>query len=105
VPTPLPHPFDGRLTSGLSSDVMIDGRPAATAGSVARNLTPHLPTPPGTGFQLPPSNEGTVQAGSTTVVINGRPAARLGDTVLTCSDPAPLPSGTIATGSQTVMVG
>jgi uncharacterized Zn-binding protein involved in type VI secretion len=84
---------------------MIDGRPAATAGSVARNLTPHLPTPPGTGFQLPPSNEGTVQAGSTTVVINGRPAARLGDTVLTCSDPAPLPSGTIATGSQTVMVG
>jgi uncharacterized Zn-binding protein involved in type VI secretion len=105
VPTPLPHPFDGRLASGLSPDVLVDGLAAATAGSVAHNAPPHLPTPPGTAFQVPPSNQGTVQAGSTTVLVNGKGAARRGDAVLTCNDPAPLPSGAIAAGSPTVLIG
>jgi len=33
VPTPTPLPFVGKLTSGLSTDVLINGLPAATANS------------------------------------------------------------------------
>jgi uncharacterized Zn-binding protein involved in type VI secretion len=103
-PAPLPHPFAGALSGGLSSDVKISGQPAATVGSTADNTPPHLPATPGTGFQRPPSNKGTVQAGSPTVMINGKPAARNGDKALTCNDPADLPAGTvIATG--TVLIG
>ncbi|MGB2854702.1 MAG: PAAR domain-containing protein, partial [Dehalococcoidia bacterium] len=29
VPTPLPHPFSGIINGGLSSDVIIEGMPAA----------------------------------------------------------------------------
>ena len=105
VPTPLPHPFSGGLVSGLSADVLIDGRPAATVGSVAQCSPPHLPTPPGTAFQIPPTNQGTVQMGSATVLINGKPAARLGDPAMTCNDPVPAPVGQIAAGSGTVMIG
>jgi uncharacterized Zn-binding protein involved in type VI secretion len=104
VPTPLPHPFSGMLNSNLSPTVKIMGLPAATVGSIAQNQPPHLPTPPGTAFQIPPTNMGTVMMGSTTVMINGKPAARNGDTVQTCNDPAPAPVGQIiAVG--TVMIG
>jgi uncharacterized Zn-binding protein involved in type VI secretion len=103
-PAPLPHPFAGLLSGGLSANVKISGRAAATVGSTADNAPPHLPTAPGTAFQRPPSNQGTVQAGSPTVMINGKPAARNGDKALTCNDPANLPVGTvIATG--TVLIG
>lgn len=105
VPTPLPHPFAGQLTQSLSTDVLVDGLGAATVGSVAQNLPPHLPTPPGTMFQRPPSNRGSVTLGSATVLINGKGAARLGDTVQTCNDPADAPVGTITAGSPTVLVG
>lgn len=104
VPTPLPHPFSGRLDSGLSRNVRIMGRPAATAGSTARNAPAHRPTPPGTSFQAPPSNRGKVVTGSATVRINGRMAARHGDTAVTCNDPSPLPAGTVL-AAGTVRVG
>jgi uncharacterized Zn-binding protein involved in type VI secretion len=104
VPTPLPHPFSGIIDGGLSSDVMIEGRPAAKVGSTATNTPPHLPTPPGTAFQIPPTNQGTIMMGSGTVMINGSPAARAGDSAQTCADPAPNPGGqVVATG--TVMIG
>ncbi|MEN3360506.1 MAG: hypothetical protein V7637_4488 [Mycobacteriales bacterium] len=89
----LPHPFAGQLDGGLSADVRIGGRAAATAGSTATNLPPHLPS--GGAFQRPPTNRGTVQGGSVTVRVNGKPAARAGDAVVTCNDPADLPVGTI----------
>jgi uncharacterized Zn-binding protein involved in type VI secretion len=105
VPTPLPHPFSGMLVESLSQDVLINGLPAATVGSVARNLPPHLPTPPGTSFSKPPTNRGTVQLGSLTVQINGKQAARVGDPVLTCNDPVDAPTGTITSGSIDVDIG
>jgi uncharacterized Zn-binding protein involved in type VI secretion len=105
VPTPLPHPFSGMLVESLSADVLINGLPAAVAGSVARNLPPHLPTPPGTSFSKPPTNRGTVQLGSLTVQINGKQAARVGDPVLTCNDPVDAPTGTITGGSMDVDIG
>ena len=38
VPTPLPHPFAGILQDRLSGDVNIQGMPAATVNSIAKNL-------------------------------------------------------------------
>lgn len=104
VPTPLPHPFSGMLDGSLSSNVIVMGLPAATVGSTANNQPPHIPTPPGTAFQIPPTNQGTIIRGSSTVFINGKPAARAGDPAQTCADPAPNPGGqVIAVG--TVMIG
>ena len=104
IPTPLPHPFIGLLNNNLSQDVNIMGLPAATVGSMADNVPPHIPTPPGAAFQKPPTNKATIKLGSPTVKINGKMAARNGDMAETCNDPADLPIGTvIAVG--TVMVG
>jgi uncharacterized Zn-binding protein involved in type VI secretion len=104
VPTPLPHVFSGTISGGVSTDVTIMGRPAATVGSTADNLPPHLPTPPGTLFQRWPTNRATVQTGSATVRINGQPAARNGDIAMTCNDPVDMPNGTIV-AAGTVLVG
>jgi uncharacterized Zn-binding protein involved in type VI secretion len=103
-PLPLPHPFSGVLSEGLSPDVKIAGLPAATVGSIATNTPPHLPVSPGTVFQRPPSNQATVQLGSETVMINGKPAARAGDKALTCNDPEDVPAGTIVAAGS-VLIG
>ncbi|MGH2353705.1 MAG: PAAR domain-containing protein [Chloroflexota bacterium] len=103
VPTPTPHPFVGTITSGCAMNVLIGGKPAATVGSIAMNLPPHIPQ--GGPFQIPPTNQGTIIRGSATVLIGGKPAARSGDTALTCNDPAPLPSGTVVGTAVTVMIG
>lgn len=102
VPTPTPHPFNGQLLQGLSTDVMIDGLAAATQGSIAHNIPVHVPQ--GGPFQVPPTNQGTVQVGSATVLINGKPAARMNDQVLTCFD-VPGAPGVIVGGSSTVLIG
>lgn len=105
VPTPLPHPFSGKLSDQLSADVTIDGRAAATLDSVAPNRPSHIPTAPGTSFQRPPANRGTVSGGSSSVLINGKKAARAGDPVRTCNDPTDRDAATITAGSGTVMIG
>ncbi len=103
VPTPLPSPFSGTIGGNCSSDVMIGGQPAATVGSTATNTPPHMPQ--GGPFQVPPTNQGTVIAGSATVMINSRPAARTGDTANTCNDPAGVaPVGKVV-AAGTVMIG
>jgi uncharacterized Zn-binding protein involved in type VI secretion len=104
IPTPLPHPFVGKLNGELSSDVKIMGKPAATVGSTADASPAHTPTPPGTSFQNPPANKATVKMGSSTVKINGKAAARMGDTAMTCNDPADMPAGSVI-ASGTVMIG
>jgi uncharacterized Zn-binding protein involved in type VI secretion len=104
VPTPLPHPFSGVLNGALSSDVKIMGVPAATVDSTADNSPPHIPTPPGTSFQNPPSNKATIAVGSATVKINGKAAARAGDSARTCNDPADIPAGTVVAAGS-VMIG
>ncbi len=104
VPTPGPHPFSGQILEGCSPNVKIMGMPAATVGSIARNMPPHLPIPPTGSFQNPPTNMGTVRAGSMTVKVNGKPLARVGDPVETCNDPVPAPTSAIL-GMGTVLVG
>ena len=105
VPTPLPHPFSGRISGGVVATVAIGGQPAAVKGSVASNVPPHLATPPGTSFQRPPADQGTVELGSFTVNIGGQPAARVGDPVRTCNDPADQPTGSIVGPPTTVFIG
>lgn len=102
IPIPLPSPFTGQLLLDLSTDVMIEGKPAAVMGSKAINSPPHIPA--GGPFQTPPKNQGEVMVGSTTVMINGKPIARMGDMAKTCNDPADLPVGQVVAVS-TVMVG
>lgn len=102
VPTPIPNPFIGIINGNLSTNVKIMGMPAATAGSTATNIPPHIPM--GGPFQKPPSNKGTIQMGSVTVKINGKMAARSGDMAMTCNDPVDLPSGTVMSVG-TVMIG
>lgn len=104
VPTPLPHPFSGIVNGGLSGDVTIMGMPAATVDSTAENIPPHMPTPPGTSFQKPPTNKATIKVGSPTVKIDGKAAARNGDPAVTCNDPSDLPAGTVV-AAGTVLIG
>lgn len=104
IPTPLPHPFVGLINSNLSGTVQIMGLPAATVGSTAINNPPHLPTPPGTSFLKPPTNQATIRLGSLTVKINGKPAARHTDIAETCNDPSDLPAGKVLAVS-TVLIG
>lgn len=102
VPTPLPHPFTGMIDGGLSADVKIMGKAAATVDSTATNTPSHIPQ--GGPFQKPPANKGTIKMGSQTVKINGKAAARNGDTAMTCNDPADQPVGTVV-AVGTVLVG
>lgn len=104
TPIPLPHAFVGIINGNLSSNVKIMGMPAATVDSTADNTPSHVPTPPGTAFQKPPSNKATIKIGSPTVKINGKMAARNGDTALTCNDPSDLPIGTVV-AVGTVFIG
>lgn len=103
VPTALPHPFSGLLDGALAQTVKIAGQPAATVGSAATNQPAHVPTPPGTSFQKPPANKGSVAVGSFTVKIAGRFAARAGDPVMTCNDPADAPVGAVVAAGQVVI--
>jgi uncharacterized Zn-binding protein involved in type VI secretion len=103
IPTPLPHPFAGALDGSLVTTVKIGGQAAAVVGSTATNNPAHLPTPPGTSFQSPPANRGTVFMGSSTVKIGGKPAARHGDSVTTCNDPADAPVGHILAAGTVLM--
>lgn len=101
VPTPLP--FRGTITGILSPNVRIMRMPAATVGSIAINIPPHI-VPPPASFVKPPTNRGTIVFGSATVKINGKMAARLGDQALTCNDPVDLPVGRVI-ANGTVFIG
>jgi uncharacterized Zn-binding protein involved in type VI secretion len=102
VPTPTPLPFAGQLMIALSTDVLINNRPAATQNSIAQNMPPHIPPFP---FSKPPTNQGRVIIGSPTVLVNGKPLARMGDQVATCNDPVDAPTSVISAGSPDVLVG
>jgi uncharacterized Zn-binding protein involved in type VI secretion len=103
VPTPEELPFNGPITSGCSTNVKIEGRPAAILGCGAVNEPPHIPV--GGEFENPPTNTGKVITGSATVLINDTPAVRAGDTAETCNDPGPLPVGTVIVPASTVQIG
>jgi uncharacterized Zn-binding protein involved in type VI secretion len=102
--SPLLHSFTGIINSNLSPNVNIMGKPAATVESTADNSPAHIPTSPGSSFQTPPANKGTIKIGSPTVKINGKMAVRNGDVAETCNDPSDLPIGHVVAGG-TVLIG
>ena len=89
------HPFDGGIDGNLSGNVNINGQPAATVGSTARNQQRHLPLA-STAFVRQPRDLGTISAlNRRKVRINGKVAARDGDVAETCNDPVDLPIGKV----------
>lgn len=88
-PPHLPEAFAGEISAGVSRDVYINGRPAATAGSV----TTERDTCCG-------ESHGVIATGSGMVFIGGKPAARLGDALSAHSG-----SGAVSSGSGDVFIG
>lgn len=84
-----PETFGGNISSGCSGDVFINGRPAATVGSVTTETD-----------SCCGSSQGAVAEGSSSVFINGRPAARKGDALAAHSG-----TGEVASGSPDVFIG
>lgn len=93
VPTPLPHPFVGKLDADLCETVMIENKKVALVGSKASNMPPHIPQ--GGPFQKPPADKGTISMGSSKVMIDNKAVARMGDPVTCCNDPADLDTGSV----------
>lgn len=89
VPPHSPEPFTGEISAECSGDVFINGRPAATVGSVTTERDGCCG-----------SSKGTVAAGSGTVFINGKSAARNGDALSPHSG-----TGNISSGSGDVLIG
>ncbi len=111
-PVALPPPFNafnGPVNGDLSGNVNIMKRPAATMGSTAQNVPPHIVPPPltsaGGTFKAPPANKATVSAGSSTVNINGKPAARNGDAAETCNEPDAVGLGAVVVPGKVVAAG
>jgi uncharacterized Zn-binding protein involved in type VI secretion len=101
IPTPMQRPFNGEISGGLSATVHIEGKPAATVKSTA--TIQHTP-PPGTRFEKPPEDQGTIRSGSETVRIHDKYAARTGDPVLTGNVPGDRSEVTVI-GGGTVRIG
>lgn len=81
---------DGIIESECSSDVFINGKPAATVGSMSSDHSPYGPP-------HPPHVPNPIKVGSGTVFINGQAAARKDD---------PFECGhIIASGSDDVDIG
>ena len=60
IPTPIPHPYTGIVFDPIAflpiigTTVMVNGLPAATAGTAGKAIPPHIPI--GGMFVKPPSN-------------------------------------------------
>lgn len=77
------------LVSGCSSNVFINGKPAAVVGA---EFVAHT-----CGTQTHPSSARRIVSGSGKVFINGKPAARIGDPIA-CGDAVGQGSGNVFTG-------
>jgi uncharacterized Zn-binding protein involved in type VI secretion len=101
VPVPAPSlPFAAPLTMGLSTNVLIGGKPAATVGASGYNTPPHVGLHPSDPFLVPITEIGQVVSGSATVMISGQPAATAQSTATCCIAP-----GTIPPSVATVLIG
>lgn len=100
MPAP-PLPFACPLLLGLTTTVMIVGKPAAVQGSSGLNTPPHVGLHPSDPYFAPPAQMGQVIVGSSTVFFEGKPAAYTGCSVTMC---ASVP-GQLIGSAATVMIG
>ncbi len=92
VPLPAPPmPFSAPLTLGLSTTVLIGGKPAALMGSTGYNTPPHVGLHASDPFLLPMMEVGQVVTGSVTVMIDGKAAATAQSTATCCVVPGRIP--------------
>jgi uncharacterized Zn-binding protein involved in type VI secretion len=98
TPVPTPLPFSAPLLEGLSSKVLMEGKPAAVVGSAGLNVPPHVGITD--AFSAPNLQRGTVTDGSATVLIEGKPAAHTGSAATTCTA-----TGTLTGSAATVLIG
>jgi uncharacterized Zn-binding protein involved in type VI secretion len=103
VPTPIPHPFIGMLQDKLCEKTKIMQMAAATKGSIANNMPPHIPM--GGPFQKPPDNKATIEKGSMTVKLEGKDAARMLDQATSCNDMGMKMHAIVMGTAVTVLIG
>ena len=99
VPSP-PLPFSAPLLTGLTTKVLICGKPAAVLGSSGYNLPPHAGLHPADPFAIPVQQMGRVLTGSATVLFEGKPAAKTGSACMMCATP-----GQVVGSAATVLIG
>jgi uncharacterized Zn-binding protein involved in type VI secretion len=99
-PSPAPLPFSAPLLQGLSTTVLIGGKPAAVLGSSGMNTPPHVGLHPTDPYMTPTLQVGRVSSGSTTVLIGGQPAATMSSSVTCCVEP-----GSLIPTVTTVLIG
>jgi uncharacterized Zn-binding protein involved in type VI secretion len=100
IPAP-PMPFSAPLTLGLSTSVLIAGKPAALVGSSGMAVPPHVGLHASDPFMAPPMQQGNVVSGSMTVLVEGKPLATMSSSCTMCMGPA---VSLVATAA-TVLVG
>jgi uncharacterized Zn-binding protein involved in type VI secretion len=100
VPAP-PMPFSAPLTTGLATQVLIGGKPAAVVGSGGLCVPPHVGLHASDPFMAPPMQRGTIVQGATMVLIEGKPAASAQSQATMCLAPAT----TIIATAMTVLIG
>jgi uncharacterized Zn-binding protein involved in type VI secretion len=85
VPQPgPPMPFSAPITTQCEPTVLIAGKPAAVVGAWGLNTPPHIGLHITDPFATPPTQRGSVTAGSPSVMIGGKPAARTGSACVVC---------------------
>jgi len=95
-----PMPFSAPLLQGLSTSVMIGGKPAALVGSSGTNTPPHIGLHVADPYMAPPMQTGRVTGGSATVLMDGKPAATSSSTCTMCATP-----GQVVGSATTVLIG
>lgn len=84
---------DGSISSGVSSDVIINGQGAATVGSIDSSHAPYTPS-----AKHMPHEAATITTGSSSVIVNGQPLAFVGSD-LSCGHAVASGSPDVETGS------
>jgi uncharacterized Zn-binding protein involved in type VI secretion len=87
IPAP-PMPFSAPLTTGLSTSVLICGKPAAVVGSGGVSVPPHVGLHASDPFMVPLMQQGTVASGSPMVLVEGKPLASMSSSCTMCMGPA-----------------
>lgn len=98
-PSP-PLPFAAPLTLGCSTNVLIEGKPAAMVGASGHNTPPHVGLHASDPYMAPPLQVGRVASGSPTVLIGGQPAVSATASATCCMTP-----GTLQPTVTSVLVG
>ena len=95
-----PMPFSSPLLQGLSANVRIGGKAAATLGSSGTNTPAHVGLHASDPYAVASMQTGRVVGGSAAVLIGGQPAATASAQATCCATP-----GTLVPGIANVLIG